>query len=260
MNMNEPKTLQILLTLAYDGTAYCGWQRQLNGISVQQRLEEALSALFDRPVAVKGASRTDAGVHAKGQRASFFLSELKIPIDKLPMVINSKLPADIAVNGAELVPVDFHPRFGAKVKTYCYAVWNDAYPLPQKRNYAWFVPARLNVADMAEGAKAVCGTHDFTAFCAAGGSAKTMVRTVYELEVSQAGPEIEIRVTGNGFLYNMVRIIAGTLVYVGQGKIKAEDVARIIDSRDRVAAGKTAPPQGLCLETICYDAPERGHT
>ena len=242
--------MNILLTVAYDGTNYCGWQRQDNAVAVQQKLEEALSEIFRREVKTAGASRTDAGVHALGQRAAFSVDKISIPIDKLPLVINSHLPEDIAVQGAERVGEGFNPRFDARAKTYCYQIYNAPYSNPLIRRYSAFVPGELNVEKMIEAAPKFIGTHDFAAFCASGSGAKTTVRTIFDCNVSQEGPLIRMSVTGDGFLYNMVRIMAGTLLYAGMGKV--DDICGIIASGDRKLAGKTMPPEGLTLMEVMY--------
>ena len=245
--------MQILLTIAYDGTAYAGWQRQQNAIAVQQKLEEALTALLCRPVTVAAASRTDAGVHALGQRASFFADDLKVPLVKLPVVLSGLLPADISVTDAIYVPDDFHPQFHTKSKTYAYRVYSAPVPNPLLSRYSAFIPQPLNIEVMEKAARQFIGQHDFAAFCAAGSSAKTTVREIYDCKIcKQDEGLLTLRVTGNGFLYNMVRIITGTVVYVGLGKISPESVAGIIASRDRKLAGKTMPPEGLVLERVEY--------
>ena len=265
--------MNVLLTVAYDGTNYAGWQRQENAIAIQQRLEEAISGLFGeidetgRMIKVTGASRTDAGVHALGQRASFIAQNMPIPLDKIPRVLNSRLPADIAVQAAQVVPDDFNPRFCAKAKTYCYRIYNAPCPNPLEGRYSAFVPSNLSseldVEKMARAAKYFVGTHDFAAFCASGSSAKTTTRTIFACSVErerrlQEGPFLEeslikMTVTGDGFLYNMVRIMAGTLLYVGMGKSECENIPAIIASKDRTLAGKTMPPEGLVLVEVMYE-------
>jgi len=245
--------MQILLTVAYDGTAYSGWQRQDNAIAVQQRLEEALSSLLQEEITVKAASRTDAGVHALGQRAAFFTKNLRIPIKKLPEVLTGFLPQDISVTAAVEVPDSFNPRFDARQKTYSYNMYNARIPNPLLARYSAFVPQALNSEAMAMAASHFVGAHDFAAFMATGSSAKTTTREVFACDVTQQeNGLITITITGGGFLYNMVRIIAGTLVYVGLGKIAVEDVPSIILSCDRTKAGKTMPPQGLVLLEVEY--------
>jgi tRNA pseudouridine38-40 synthase len=242
-----------LLTVAYDGTDYCGWQRQINGISVQQRLEEALEALLGHGVKTTAASRTDAGVHALGQRVAFDGGTLKIPLDKLPQVLNGLLPPDISVGKAETVADDFSPRFAAKCKTYTYRLCNASAPNPLQRRYSAFVPRTLGIPAMQKAAQAFVGRFDFASFCATGGSTKTTVREIHACEISCENAVVLITVTGNGFLYNMVRIIAGTLVYVGLGKLSPDSIKGIIAAKDRTLAGKTMPPEGLTLLDVVYN-------
>ena len=245
--------MQVLLTISYDGTVYAGWQRQDNAVAVQQRLEEALLALFNRPVITRAASRTDAGVHALGQRAAFFADDLRVPLDKLPQVINGFLPPDIAVMAACEVPEGFNPRFDALRKTYFYDTYCAPVPNPLLRRYSAHVPQALDIAAMKKAACFFAGRHDFAAFMATGSSAKTTVREIYACDVDELQPGlVRLTVSGNGFLYNMVRIIAGTVVYTGLGKISADDVPGIILSRDRTRAGKTMPPEGLTLVDVEY--------
>lgn len=245
--------MYILFTVAYDGTGYCGWQRQLNGTSVQQKIEEALEAVYGRAVSITGASRTDARVHALGQKAGFYTEETFIPLSKLPQVVNGKLPPDIRILQAVEREESFHPRFDAKEKTYEYKIQNAPCHLPQLRNFSYFVPYGLDFEKMKAAAPHFVGTHDFKAFCASGGSAKTTVRTIYQVDITKGENDIiSLMLKGNAFLYNMVRIIAGTLVYVGCGKIEPERIPVIIRSCDRKQAGITAPPQGLTLLKVDY--------
>lgn len=246
-----------LLTVAYDGTDYAGWQRQENAITVQEKMEDALTVLLKRDVRVTAAGRTDSGVHALGQRVAFHADDLKVPIEKLPMVLNGLLPSDICVSFAERVPTGFSPRFDAIDKTYRYRILNAPCPNPLLGRYSAFVPMNLDAYKMKEAAKQFVGRHDFAAFCATGSSAKTTVREIYSLKVDitdhqQPATLIDIVVTGNAFLYNMVRIIAGTLVYVGIGKINPQSVKEIILSKNRKNAGKTMPPHGLTLMGVSY--------
>lgn len=245
--------MYILLTIAYDGTSYCGWQRQKNGIAVQQIIEEALESLFKSPFSITGASRTDARVHALGQKAGFTTDKCVIPLSKLPQVLNTILPEDIKILCAEEKEKDFHPRFHAKVKTYEYRIQNTPYPWPQLRNFSYHIPYKLDFDSMQEASACFKGTHDFKAFCATGGSAKTTVRTIYQIELTKNENNIiTLVLKGNGFLYNMVRIIAGTLAYVGQGKIAPGYIPAIIATGRRSLGGITAPPQGLTLLNVEY--------
>ena len=245
--------MQILLTVAYDGTDYAGWQRQENAIAVQEKLENALSQIMGREITVRAASRTDAGVHALGQRASFFTPEMRIPLEKLPQVITGYLPDNISVTGAKEVLENFNPRFDAKEKTYIYNIYNAPLPNPLLSRYSAFIPLELNFTAMQEAAKSFIGKHDFAAFCAAGSSAKTTVREIYNCEINRKENNlVSLTITGNGFLYNMVRIIAGTIVYAGLGKIPPESIHEIITLKKRENAGKTMPPQGLVLLEVKY--------
>jgi len=243
--------MNILLTVAYDGTNYFGWQRQKNQISVQQTLEEALSNLLKKNIQVRGASRTDTGVHAYEQ-AAFFKEDINIPINNLPYAVNSFLPEDIVITNARLVSDDFHPQYSVLKKTYQYKILNSEFRNPKLRNYSEFVRYPLDINKMKEACSYFIGTYDFRAFCASGSRAKTTVRTIFDLSVSQNGNIIDIEITGNGFLYNMVRIIAGTLIYVGMNKIEPYFVKQIIESKNRSLAGKTVGPGGLTLMRIYY--------
>jgi len=241
--------MNVLLTVAYDGTDYGGWQRQANALSVQQVLEEALSGALGEKVSVTGASRTDAGVHASCQKACFRTDSLRIPMEKLPLVLNRALPGDVAVTCAEAAEEGFNPRYMAKKKTYAYRYLNAKYRDPLFRN-AWHVPHALDDAAMAESAGDFLGTHDFRAFCASGSSVKTTVRTITECRVERIEKTIEFTVSGNGFLFNMVRIMAGTLAYIGRGKLPCGCVPGILEAGDRKLAGITAPPCGLTLVNV----------
>ncbi len=246
--------MNILTTVAYDGTEYCGWQRQKNGLSIQESIETALSKVYNRKVAVYGASRTDAGVHAKGQRAMFVLTEadINIPPEKIPYALNVVLPESIRIVNAQIVDDSFHPINKAVKKTYEYKIYNSNFHDPIHRLYSEHIYLPLNLTDMRAAALHMIGEHDFKAFCATGGSTKTTVRTVFSIDLFKQDDIITINITGNGFLYNMVRIIAGTLVYVGLGKLKPEDIPQIIQSCDRTRAGKTLSAKGLTLIEVFY--------
>ena len=242
---------RILLTISYDGTNYSGWQKQKNAMTVQGEFDKACSTLFKTDIESIGASRTDAGVHALGQRAVIDV-DTSIPAEKIPLALNPLLPDDIVVTHAEEVGADFNPRFKALKKTYEYSIYNAPFRNPIYRNYSEYVRYELDLDSMRTACEAFVGEHDFRAFCASGNSSKTTVRTIYSLDVEKDGDFIKIRVTGNGFLYNMVRIIAGTLIYVGEGRIAPDDLPEIIASGDRRKAGKTAGPSGLVLVKIMY--------
>jgi tRNA pseudouridine38-40 synthase len=245
----------IRLIVEYDGTALCGWQRQVNGPTVQGHLEDALGKLLDHPAAVVGASRTDAGVHARGQVASF-RTERAIPLHGVRRGLNSLLPPAIAIADATEVADDFHPRFSATGKHYRYLLHTRADRSPRWRDRAWHHPGALDLAAMRHAAAALLGEHDFAAFRAAGCSARTTRRRIDDIAIAEdlADPAlVAIDVRGNAFLRNMVRIIVGTLVEVGEGRRPVEQVAEILASCDRTRAGITAPARGLELISVRYD-------
>lgn len=243
--------MNVKILLEYDGTNYHGWQRQKNACSIQEVLEEAISVMTGENIRITGAGRTDAGVHALGQVANFKTST-RIPLEKLPYAINSRLPDDIAVKSALAVPEDFHARLSAKAKVYTYTIYNAPFPSPLLRKYTYFFPLPLDMDAMRQATGLFVGIHDFSAFRASGSPVKTSVRRVNRLEVSRSDDLIRIEIEADGFLYNMVRIISGTLLDVGLHKICPEEVASIIASGDRDRAGKTLPPQGLCLLRVIY--------
>ncbi len=251
MSERTGQTKRYLLTVSYDGTNYCGWQRQQNGPSVQQTLEETLEKLLRQPVRVTGASRTDAGVHALGQRAHLD-AVTNIPAEKMPFALNTMLPGDIRVLHGLTVPDSLHARFSVSGKTYQYRIHNSPHASALYRNLSAHVPVRLDDRRMDEAARVLLGTHDFAAFAAAGGSAKTTVRTITEIRVERRGEDIFLTVSGNAFLYNMVRIIAGTLIDIGHGKLPSGAMQKALDTGDRLQLGVTAPPQGLTLVEVRY--------
>ena len=240
------------MTLAYDGTQYHGWQRQKNGITIQEVIENSLGEILGKETTVTGCSRTDAGVHAKTYVCNFS-GETTIPADKIPFVLNTMLPPDIRVYSCEIVHDNFNARFETITKAYEYKILNRSFADPLLRNYAWHYPVKLDVEKMKKAAKIIQGKHDFASFCAAGSSAKTTVRNLTELTLSQSGDIITIRAAADGFLYNMVRIIVGTLVYVGNGKLSENDIKELIEKKDRRLMGITAPPQGLSLVEVNYE-------
>ncbi|GMQ57994.1 tRNA pseudouridine(38-40) synthase TruA [Vallitalea sediminicola] len=242
----------IMLVVAYDGTKYCGWQVQKNVITIEQKITEACQKLFSREIKLIGASRTDTGVHALGQIVVLKV-ETSIPINKIPYAINAYLPEDIVIRDAKWVANSFHPRYNAKNKTYEYRIYNSKFPLPQHNRYAYFYHKSLDIDKMKEAAGCFIGKHDFKSFCSTGSSVKTTVREIYRCDVSVKDEMIVISINGNGFLYNMVRIIAGTLIDVGRGKTKPDYIIDIIKSKDRNKAGATAPAKGLTLMKINYN-------
>ncbi len=243
---------RIRLTVAYDGTAYHGWQIQNNGETIESVLNRELSALLKEEIAVQGASRTDAGVHALGNVAVFD-TDSRIPAEKISYALNQRLPEDIRIQRSEEVDAGFHPRKVNGRKTYEYRILNREFELPSLRLYSYFFHRRLNVDAMRQAAACLVGEHDFQSFCSVHTQAEDTVRTLYEVSVGQEGDCIILRVVGNGFLYNMVRIIAGTLLQVGIGKISPYDLPGILAARDRKAAGPTAPACGLTLVSLEYE-------
>ncbi len=244
--------MRIKLTIEYDGTSFCGWQIQPNGISVQGTITEAIKKITGEDVKLIGSGRTDSGVHAEGQIAHFD-TDSSVPPEKFASALNAVLPEDVKIVKSEKVSDDFNARFSAKKKTYEYRMYVSEYSKPLKCRYAVWVNYPLDVKKMNEAAQAFVGTHDFRCFLAANSSVESTVRTIYRAEVFNRGDEIVFSVTGNGFLYNMVRIMAGTLVAAGGGKICAGDVEKIISGKDRNAAGKTMPACGLTLKSVEYD-------
>jgi len=241
------------LLLEYDGTGLCGWQRQLNGPTVQQHLEEALAQMLGHEVAVSGASRTDAGVHARGQVATF-RTERAIPLDGLRRGLDAILPPAIAVIDADEVDDAFHPRHSATGKHYRYTIWVRRDRSPFWHHRAWHRHGRLDLGAMAEAAQALVGEHDFAAFRAAGCAAKTTRRRITAIEIGAPDPDrVTLDVRGTAFLRHMVRIMTGTLVEVAHGRRAASEVPEILASCDRTRAGQTAPPQGLELVSVSYD-------
>ena len=270
---------RIMLTIAYDGTDYVGWQMQPNGIAVEQVINKALSELLKEDIIIAGASRTDSGVHADGNVAVFD-TETRIPADKICFALNQRLPKDIVCTSSCEVKPEFHPRHADCTKTYEYTIYNAVHPDPIKRRYSYFVYVPLDIDAMRQAAEYLKGEHDFASFCSAHAQVKTTVRNIYSLDIIQGdgsliekennedkkeateidGPQriyvshdIKIRISGNGFLYNMVRIIVGTLVKVGYHFYPPEYVKTILDACDRTKAGPKAPAEGLKLVGIEYN-------
>lgn len=242
---------RIRLTVAYDGTNYCGWQIQPNGITIQEVLENCLEDLTGKKTEIMGASRTDAGVHALGNIAVFD-TDMRMPGEKFSFALNQRLPEDIRIQKSEEVPPDFHPRYRESEKTYVYRILNRQFPIPTQRLYAHFTYIPLDTARMREAGSYLIGEHDFKSFCGAGAQVKTTVRTIKEVSVSRKDDLITIKIRGNGFLYNMVRIIAGSLMEIGGGMYPPEHMKEILEARDRQEAGPTAPARGLTLAEIRY--------
>ena len=253
---------RIKLTVAYDGTDYCGWQYQPGKPTIEGVLNEELSRLLGEDIRVIGASRTDAGVHAEGA-VCVFDAESKIPGEKFSYALNRSLPEDIVIRASCEVSPDFHPRRTASRKTYRYSIWHDEFMLPTLSRYTHWVYTPLDIEAMKQACEYFAGEHDFKSFCSVHTQAESTVRTIYDMHIEAGGDfnraftkpryygKIDIFVTGNGFLYNMVRIIAGTLIEVGQKKLLPENICDIIQSGDRSCAGNTAPAKGLTL--VGYD-------
>ena len=243
---------RVKLVVAYDGTNYHGWQVQDNGITIEEVLNRTISELVQEDLKVIGASRTDAGVHACGNVAVFD-TESRIPGDKFSFALNQRLPEDIRIQESCEVDADFHPRYADTVKTYEYNILNRRFELPTKRLYAAFCYYPMDIERMNQAAAYLVGEHDFKSFCSAGAQVQTTVRTIYAVNVTKEDDMVHIRITGNGFLYNMVRIIAGTLMQVGTGLMEPEQVKEILEARDRSKAGPTAVAKGLTLVEIRYE-------
>lgn len=241
----------IKLTVAYDGTAYHGFQRQTNAISIQQILEDRLAKIVGHEFRIHMAGRTDAGVHAYGQVVNFKTSGT-IPVERIAIASRSLLPFDIVILNAEEVPDSFHAQYSAKSKIYVYKIYQNTVPNPFWRNLVWTIPHNLNVAAMNEAAQTIVGTHDFSAFRASGGAPISPIRTIMAVECQLQDKILELSFWGNGFLYHMVRNLTGTLVNVGLGKTSLEGFKAILDGRDRKKAGATAPAYGLYLKEVRY--------
>jgi len=244
---------RVFLKIAYDGTNYCGWQVQDNGITVEQVINQTLTQLLGEEITVIGASRTDSGVHALGNVAVFD-TETRIPSEKISFALNQRLPADIRIQESREVAADFHPRRCSSRKTYEYKILNRRFAVPTERLYSHFVYMPLDVEKMKKGAEYIVGEHDFKSFCSSRSQVENTVRTIYKLEIAKEGDMIHMIICGNGFLYNMVRIIAGTLMKVGLNIYPPEHVKEIIKAKDRSAAGPKAAACGLTLVKIEYDS------
>jgi tRNA pseudouridine38-40 synthase len=244
----------IKVIIAYDGTNYHGFQEQRGTgfMTVQGVFEESLSSLAKRNIRVIGAGRTDAGVHARGQVVNFESGDLRIPPERLAYALNSLLPVDIVALEASEVPAAFHSRFSAAAKTYQYVINNGKKPSPFLRLYSYHIPRHLNTEAMQDGAQHLVGRHDFSAFRALGTPVKTTVRNLYGIQVSREGDLVYIEIRADGFLYHMARMIAGTLIRLGLGKISPLDMNSILASRDSLKGGPAAPARGLFLDSVEY--------
>ncbi len=243
--------MRIKLTLSYDGSDYCGWQIQPNGKTVQELILSAIFDLTGERVTLTGSGRTDAGVHAKAQVAHFD-TNANIPPEKFSYALNARLPEDIRIIKSEGVADSFDANRTAKKKTYCYSFYKSDVELPLKERYAVKIDQNVDVEKMRSASKLLLGEHDFKAFSATGGSVKTTVRTVYSVDIIESDGDVKIYVCGGGFLYNMVRIIAGTLLRVGEGKLGEAEIEKMLSTGDRTLGGKTCPAKGLCLEKVEY--------
>lgn len=238
---------RVMLIVAYDGTEYHGWQVQPNARTIEGELNRCLSELLQEDIQVIGASRTDAGVHAKGNIAVFD-TDARMPAEKISYALNQRLPKDIVIQKSCQVDADFHPRHCDTRKTYSYHIYRGEFPMPLRTRYSYFTYVPLDVTKMREAAAFFLGEHDFKSFCSANTQVESTVRTIEFLDVTEDDQELVITIRGNGFLYNMVRIIAGTLVDVGRGFLAVEDIPNILKACNRERAGQTLPACGLVLE------------
>lgn len=241
----------VKLTIEYDGTNYHGWQVQSNAKTVQGTVERAIYGLTGEEITITGSSRTDQGVHAYGQVANFF-TESNIPQDRFSYALNRMLPEDIVIKKSEEVSLNFHARYCSKGKKYRYLIYNSSFPSAIFRYRSYHVSHHLDMEEMEKSIGFFLGTHDFSAFRSTGSSVKTSVRTIFDVKLTRVEDNIWFEVSGDGFLYNMVRIMVGTIVDVGMGRIKSKDIPSIIESLERKRAGRTAPPQGLYLVEVYY--------
>lgn len=241
----------IRIIIEFDGSNFCGWQKQPKGRTVQQTVEKAINKATNEQIEINGSSRTDAGVHAKGMVANFFTNST-IPADKFREAINARLPEDVSIIKSEEVDENFHARYSSKGKTYSYTIINRYERLSLGHQYLYHYRYKLDMEKMNEACTYFVGKHDFSAFMSPGSSIKTTVRTIHDIHIQKNGDKIIIYVTGDGFLYNMVRIIVGTLLKIGNGKLEPEDIPQIIEEKNRKRAGMCVPPNGLVLEKVFY--------
>lgn len=244
--------MKIGLTVSYDGTAYCGWQIQPNGVTVQETIQNAIKSVTGETVTLTGSGRTDAGVHAKGQFAHFETNSSVAP-DKFTKAINAHLPDDIKIINSLELPNDFHSVKSAKKKTYKYTVYTGETENPLLDRYAVYVPFKLDIPTMKKCAKLFCGEHDFKGYSASGGGAKTSIRTIYKFSVKKINEKIEFTITGNGFLYKMVRFITGAMISVGQGKTDFMEIRQTLKTGNQLKNRQVMPAKGLCLESVTYE-------
>ena len=244
--------MTVKLTISYDGTAYCGWQVQPNGLSVQQVIEDALFSVTGEKIKITGSGRTDAGVHAKGQVAHFDREKENIPAEKFSKALNAHLPPDIKILKSERVANGFNACRNAKKKTYEYKFYLAETELPLKERYSVWLDRAPDLSLMKECAQIFVGEHDFKCFCASGSSVKTTVRTIYNIDIAEKDGELTFTVCGNGFLYNMVRSLVGTLIDAGYKRITKEQLIDMLEQKNRSLIGKTLPAKGLCLLEVVY--------
>ncbi|MFZ5969365.1 MAG: tRNA pseudouridine(38-40) synthase TruA [Bacillota bacterium] len=243
----------IKMTIEYDGSKYNGWQRLGNtDNTIQQKIENVLERMTEEKIEIIGSGRTDAGVHALGQVANFHTNS-QLTVDAIRDYCNQYLPQDIVIRDVEEVEHRFHARYNAVGKKYVYSIWNSKIPTAFHRKYTYFIPEKLNIAEMKKGSRYFVGTHDFQAFTSMKSKKKSTVREIYSIEFQVEGPRLDIIYRGNGFLHNMIRIMTGTLIEIGQGKLKAKDIEGIMAGKVRANAGVTAPAQGLCLYEVYYE-------
>lgn len=242
---------RILLTISYDGTNYAGWQRQANAPSIQQEIETALAKTLGNPTVLYGASRTDAGVHALGQ-AAHFNTKCSIPSEKFTFILNNLLPRDIRITKSEEILPTAHARYSACGKMYTYRIYNHRHAPGIFHQYYAHVPVAIDIDKLKAALPALQGTHDFLAFCSTGSSIRTSTRTIYYIKASQKGHEVILTFCGNAFLYNMVRIIAGTLIEIGQGHLPKKNITKALETKNRLLLGPTAPAKGLELTAVYY--------
>jgi tRNA pseudouridine38-40 synthase len=242
----------IRLVIAYEGTNYYGWQTQLDKVTIQETIEKAINVITKEKPSLIGSGRTDRGVHALGQVANF-VTRTKIETDKIKLAINANLPKDIRILSSEEVPLEFNSRFDAHNKTYMYQIYNARVNSPFYNNYSYFIPSELDFEKMELAATALIGTHDFKGFMAAGSEVKTTTRTIYSSNLVKRDKIIRFYVNGSGFLYNMVRIVAGTLIDIGKGTKDIGCIQNALDMKDRTVLGHTARPEGLFLKEVYYN-------
>jgi tRNA pseudouridine38-40 synthase len=241
------------MTIEYDGSAYAGWQIQANGLAVQALVEEALSRVLQQRVRVHSSGRTDAGVHARGM-AAHFQTDSHLPLQAFREGVNRFLPEDVAIREVREVPADFHARFAARGKWYRYTIYRSEVRSPLARRTSWHLRGPLDLERMRQAAGFLVGAHDFRAFRSSGCAARTTIREIYQVDILADGDFVHIDVRGSGFLKNMVRMLVGTLVEVGQGRRPAHDLKGLLEGEPGLACGPTAPAHGLCLQQVCYQA------